>query len=128
MPARPSGAGSNSRRFATLARPDGSRIKVPVIKYAGTIIYLATDDGGWPTEPYCILLADISWLEEGKAFDLEETAAGRGMGKLQRVRVLEVRETIGVDSSGDYHKYGQVKRLVLVTPAEDYTAEMQAPR
>ena len=50
------------------------------------------------------------------------------MGTLQRVRVLEVRETIGVDSSGKYEKYAQVKRLVLVAPTEDYVEEMQATR
>ena len=46
MAKRPSGAGSNSRRFATITKPDGTKVKVPAVKYAGTIIYLADDAGG----------------------------------------------------------------------------------
>ncbi len=128
MAKRPSGAGSNSRRFATLARPDGTKVKVPVIKNAGTAIYEAEPDGSWPNDPTVVVLEDVDWLEEGAAFDLEETAAGKGMGTLRRMRVVEVRKTIGADSSGKFHKYGQTKRLVLVAPTEDYAEAMKEER
>lgn len=115
---RPGGDGGNSRRFATVQQPDGSELKVPAVKDAGTFIYMTTD-GQWPKHYTTVLLIDSSLEDE---FELEEGRPGHGMGNVVTVRVLERRLRV-VNHPG---KYGQIKRLVLVTPtvSNDEMAEM----
>ena len=111
---KPSGDGSLSRRFATVTQPDGTKLKVPVVKDAGTFIYLANPDGSWPKTSLACVLADLSWLAEGAVFGIEESAPGQGMGRVDWCRVAEQRPLISVDRTGKYSKFAQLKRLVLV--------------
>lgn len=115
---RPGGDGGNSRRFATISKPDGSELKVPAVKDAGTFVYLA-EDGKWPKAPVTTLLIDSPLSEE---FELEEGRPGKGMGKVTTVRVLERRLRVVIHPG----KFGQIKRLVLVTPtlSNDEMADM----
>lgn len=109
---RPSGRGSNSKKFAEVRGPDGTLVKVPVARDAGTFIYLAGPDGAWPRAPHVAILVDLPWLAPGVTVELEEMRAGHGMGTVQAVSVVETRVRISVFDG----KYGQVKRLVLVKP------------
>lgn len=109
---RPSGAGSNSRRFIERTEPDGTRVRVPAVKDAGSFVYIRENDGGWPSEPAVTLAYDAQWLTEGTVLELKEMRPGRGMGELTMVQVVEVRIQLGLFAG----KYGQVHRLALVTP------------
>ena len=122
---RPSGVGSNSRRFAEVDGPDGDTLSVPVAKDAGTFVFLATESGGWPRKPLTTLLTDASWIGEGSTLVLEEMRPGRGMGTSITVQVVEVRVVVAVHDG----KYGQIKRMVLVDEVasrEDVTREFEA--
>lgn len=124
---RPSGRGSNSRRFAEVPGPDGSTLRVPQVKDAATFIYLAETDGSWPRTPAATLLVDASWLVEGATFELTEMRPGKGMGTTTTVQVVEARVEVAVHEG----KYAQIKRLLLVDPVEGYdglmTTERSAP-
>lgn len=113
---RPSGVGSNSRRFAEVTTPDGSTLKVPVAKDAATFIFMATDAGKWPRTPVTTLLVDASWILEGATLELEEMRPGRGMGSRTTVQVVEVRVVVAIHEG----KFGQVKRMVLVDEVEPF--------
>ena len=125
---KPSGAGSNSRRFADVTRPDGTTLKVPVVKDAATFIYVS-ENGEWPADYTCKLLYDATWMQDNVVFELEEVGAGMGMGETRTVQVLEVRNTVMVDRSGKYTSFGQTIKRVLValvadaTDLEEVTAE-----
>lgn len=101
---RPSGIGSNSRRFASV-----DDTKVPVAKDAATIVYVRAHDGSWPTKPTARLLYDASWITEGVTFEVEDLRPGRGMGSVRTFIAVEVRQRITVFDG----KWGQSKRLVL---------------
>ena len=124
---KPSGNGSLSRRFATVTQPDGTALKVPVVKDAGTFIYLANPDGSWPQKTLATLLYDAAWMQEGVRFELEELAPGLGMGERSTVHILAVHNIVSLDRSGKYNKFGQVKKLVLITPiaSTDDLAELE---
>jgi hypothetical protein len=123
---RPSGDGSNSRRFATVNQPDGSKLKIPVVKDAGTFIYMCNDDGGWSEKPICTVLDLMNVVEVGSTVELEEAEPGKGMGNLTPAQVVDQRIIISIDRSGKYSKYGQVKRLLLLDEVESYNAVMTA--
>lgn len=112
-PTRPSGEGSNSRRFAVV-REEGKPVKIPVVKDAGTFIYLSTDSS-WPKAPITTLLVDASWIQEGETFWLKELRPGKGMGSKVRVAVIGVDMTISVYPG----KFGQIERHVLVNAVPD---------
>lgn len=111
---RPSGAGSNSRRFVERHEPDGSLVRVPAVKDAGSFVYIREHGGGWPNEPVVTLAYDAQWLTEGAVLELKEMRPGHGMGRLTMVQVVELRIQIGLFEG----KYGQVHRLALVAPIE----------
>ena len=113
---RPSGDGSHSRRFAEVTQPDGTKLKVPVVKDAGTFFFVATEDGGWPSTYLACVLADIDSLEEGQFVELEEVAPGLSMGSLEVLQVIEQKLRISLDRSGKYAKFAQLKRMVLLAP------------
>ncbi len=106
---RPSGLGSNSRRFATITEPDGTKLKVPAAKDAATFVYVS-ENGGWPRNAITALTYDVTWLVEGAFVDLKEMRPGRGMGEIRTFQVLEVRQEICVYPG----KYGQAIRMVLL--------------
>lgn len=120
---RPSGLGSNSRRFAEVTQADGEKILVPAPRDAATYLYIATESGGWPKgRPLCTLLYDATWMVEGVVFELEEMGAGHGMGNKTTVRVTDTRAVVAIDSGKKKTSgYGQIKRSVLltVTPSND---------
>lgn len=118
---RPSGAGSNSRRFATVKRPDGTSVKVPAVKDAGTFVYIRAHDGSWPEASIGLMAYDATWMEEGAVFQLEEMRPGRGMGSTVTVMVVEVRRTMCIFEG----KFSQVRRQVLVAEVES-DAELEA--
>lgn len=109
---RPSGLGSNSKKFATVTRPDGSKIKVPAPRDAVTVLYMAEENGAWPKSPFVSLLVDLPWLADGSAVELEWMIPGKGMGRVMAVSVISVLTRIRILPG----KYGQVVRMVLVTP------------
>lgn len=111
---RPSGRGSNSRRFAEVSGPDGSKTRVPAVKDAGTFVYIREHDGSWPSTPVTTLLYDAAWMTEGAVFEVVDMRPGRGMGTTTTVQAVEVRLRIAVHPG----KYGQTTRLVLVTEVE----------
>lgn len=121
---RPSGVGSNSRRFAEHVTSEGESLKVPVAKDAGTFVFLATADGGWPRTPVTTLLTDASWIGEGSTLELEELRPGKGMGQRTTVQVVEVRVVVAVHEG----KFGQIKRMVLVDEVEPRGRVMGSPR
>ena len=124
---KPSGDGSLSRRFATVTQPDGSTLKVPVVKDAGTFFFLADDDGGWPKTYLACILTDIDSLAEGQFVELEELAPGLNMGNVKVMQVIEQRVRIALDRSGKYSKFAQFKRLILLEPVasnEEVQAEL----
>lgn len=116
---KPSGDGSHSRRFAKVAQPDGSTVKVPAVKDAGTFLYLANPDGTWPPKALAILLYDATWMQENVRFELESVTPGSGMGERQTVHILAVHNVVAIDRGGKYSKFGQVRKSVLVTPITD---------
>jgi len=124
---KPSGDGNKSRRFALVTQPDGSTLKVPVVKDAGTFLYLANPDGSWPRTTLTTLLYDAAWMQENVRFELEELAPGLGMGERSTVHILAVHNIVSVDRSGKYAKFGQVKKLVLIKPTSstDDLAELE---
>lgn len=115
MRRRPSGDGSNSRRFATVTGPEGERLKVPVVKDAATFIYVADAEGEWPETFATKVLGDYAWLGLGSEFQLEEMEPGQGMGTRQTVRVIDQRVRITKHRG----RWGQLKRLVLVAEVPD---------
>lgn len=117
---RPSGVGSNSRRFAEVTTPDGETLKVPVAKDVGTFIFLATKTGKWPRSPLTTLLTDASWIAEGSTLELEEMRPGRGMGDVLTVQVVEVKVRVSIHEG----KFGQIKRMVLVDEVASYDEVM----
>lgn len=108
---RPSGLGSNSRRFAEVAATDGSTVRIPVTKDVGTVIYLADENGAWPRAPHVTLLVNLAELHDGATFEMVDLRPGR-MGQSMTVTVIEVRVRVNLFEG----KYGQVIRSVLVTP------------
>ncbi len=111
---RPSGVGSNSRRFATQTDELGREVRVPVTKDAGSFVYIRGHDGSWPSTPVVSLAYDAAWLVDGAVFELVEMRPGNGMGATQMVEVVELR----IQTSIHPGKWGQVKRLALVVPIE----------
>lgn len=107
---RPSGAGSNSKRFAVETRPDGTQVRVPATKDIGTFVYIAGEDGSWPKLPTTTLLLDLPWLQEGATVRLRDMRPGEGMGREITVQVIEQRVAIAIFPG----RYGQVQREVLV--------------
>jgi hypothetical protein len=110
-----SGLGSNSRRFATIRRPDGGEDRVPAPKDAATYIFVANEDGSWPRTFLAKLLYDITWIEEGTILELQEMRPGHGMGQRMTVKVIEACARVDVYPAGK----AQVRRLVLVTEVPD---------
>lgn len=117
---RPSGVGSNSKRFATVHTPEGEELKVPVAKDAATFIFIATETGDWPATPITTLLADASWITEGATLVLEELRPGEGMGSRRTVQVVEMRVQVAVHKG----KFGQIKRMVLVDEVSSFDSVM----
>lgn len=117
---RPSGPGSNSKRFAEVRQADGTTLKVPAVKDVGTFLYLADADGNFPNKPLATILDSAPELQEGTLFEIEEGAAGRGMGNIIGAKVVLVRLRVGVDRSGKYSKFGQLKRLVYVVEVPNF--------
>ncbi|BDP42885.1 hypothetical protein DAETH_28540 [Deinococcus aetherius] len=119
---RPSGAGSNSKRFAEVKKGD-EVTKIPVVKDAGTFIYLS-EDHSWPTLPVTTLLTDVSWIQEGSVFTLKDNRPGTrgGMGHKTKVFVVAVDMTVAIWPG----KYGQIERHVLTNPvpSNDELSEM----
>lgn len=109
---RPSGVGSNSRRFAEITTPEGDTLKVPVAKDVGTFLFLRDPDQAWPDAPTAVLLDAAAELNEGALIEVEEIGPGAGMGTISGVKVERVIIRVAIDSSGRYSKYGQLKRLV----------------
>lgn len=116
---KPSGDGNKSRRFATVQQPDGSTLKVPVVKDAGTFFFVANDEGGWPKTYLACVLGDVDSLTEGQFVELEEMAPGLNMGSLKVMQVIEQRVRIALDRSGKYSKFAQLKRLILLAQVAD---------
>jgi hypothetical protein len=112
---RPSGPGSNSRRFADIKRPDGSIDKVPAAKDAATYLFLATASGEWPPQFFVKFLYDAVSLDQGTVFELQEMRPGEGMGRISRLKVLSAHSRIDVYPNG----HGQLRRLVLVEEMPD---------
>jgi len=109
---RPSGRGSNSRRFAEIEAPDGQTLKVPAVKDVGTFLFLSDDGETWPSRPSTKLLDAAFDLQEGAYFEIEETGAGAGMGRITGAKVVKVVVRVGMDSTGKYSSFAQLKRLV----------------
>lgn len=109
-----------------MTQPDGRKLKVPVVKDAGTFIYLANPDGTWPANFIAKLLYDATWMIEQTRFELENIAPGEGMGKRETVQVIEAQNIVAVDRSGRYSQFGQVKKRVLVTPVANTEALREA--
>ncbi len=109
---RPSGVGSNSRRFAEIQTPDGETLKVPVAKDVGTFLFLRTPGEPWPKSPTALLLDTAVELAEGAVIEVEEIGAGSGMGGLTGASIVKVVIRVAVDSTGRYTKFAQLKRLV----------------
>lgn len=124
---KPSGDGNKSRRFAEVTQPDGTTLKVPVVKDAGTFIYLANPNKSWPKKTLATLLYDAAWMVEGVRFELEELAPGLNMGSRSTVHILAVHNIVSLDRTGKYSKFAQVKKLVLITPTAntDDLAELE---
>jgi len=110
---RPSGVGSNSRRFAEIQTPDGETLKVPVAKDVGTFLYITDIGASWPRHPSALLLDSASDLQEGALIEIEEAGAGAGMGSITGARIEKVVVRVAVDSSGRYSRFAQLKRLVF---------------
>lgn len=111
---RPSGVGSNSRRFVKYPDSEGREIRVPVAKDAGTFVYICGRNGGWPSTPVVSLAYDAQWLVEGAVFEVVEMRPGQGMGTQRMVEVIDVRLRVSLHPG----KWGQAQRLVLATPVE----------
>lgn len=111
---RPSGAGSNSRRFVVQTDTLGRQVRVPVVKDAGSFVYIRGHDGAWPSTPVISLAYDAQWLQAGTVFELVEMRPGKGMGATQMVEVIELRIQAAVHPG----KWGQVMRHALVVPIE----------
>ena len=121
---RPSGLGSNSRRFASITNPDGTATSVPAARDACT--YVCIEEGGeWPRAATAVLLYDAVWMAEGKTFRIKEMRPGRGMGSTKTMRVIDSAEEMELHEG----KYAQVKRWVLCREVESpeqvdsYTAD-----
>src|SRR5690606_24450219 len=87
---RPSGTGSNSRRFAEITAPDGTKLRVPVAKDVGTFIFLRDEDSAWSDKPTAVLLDSAPELHEGALIEVEEAGAGAGMGTITGARIVQV--------------------------------------
>lgn len=110
---RPSGVGSNSRRFAKVTTPDGETLKVPVAKDVGTFIFLRNPGEPWPKKATAVLLDPAVELQEGAYIEIEEAGAGAGMGSLTGATITRVQVRVSIDSTGRYTKFAQLKRLVF---------------
>lgn len=106
---RPSGVGSNSRRFAQVRMPDGRDARVPAAKDAATYLCLATPTGDWPDKALVVLLYDVTWLVEGGVLELEELRPGHGMGSVKTLRVVNSRTRVQLHEGN----YGQMQRWLL---------------
>lgn len=109
---RPSGVGSNSRRFADVTTPAGEHLKVPVVKDVGTFLFVRSPGEPWPRKATALLLDPAVELQEGALIELEEVGAGAGMGALTGATIVRVVVRVAVDSTGRYTKFAQLKRLV----------------
>lgn len=109
---RPSGVGSNSRRFAEVKTPDGDTLKVPVAKDVGTFLFLRNVGEPWPKSATALLLDTAVELAEGAFIEVEELAAGAGMGRITGASIIKVVIRVAIDSTGRYTKFAQLKRLV----------------
>lgn len=107
---RPGGITEKSTRFAEYGLPDGTKLKIPVVKDAATFVYVADENGKWPKSPAVTLLIDLNWMAEGVVFGLEEMRPGHNMGSISTMQAIAVYNII----SRFPGKYGQLKRLVLV--------------
>ena len=117
---RPSGLGSNSRRFASITNPDGTATSVPAARDACT--YVCIEEGGeWPSAATAVLLYDAVWMVEGKAFEVKEMRPGRGMGNVKNVRVTATAEQLEIHEG----KYAQTKRWVLVEELTPFRERME---
>lgn len=122
---RPSGLGGNSRQFARIEQPDGQELFVPKVRGAGTFLYLADENGEWPSTWTSVILDPAYELQEGTLFEVEKGDPARnpgepGVGTIIGAKVVkaQVRVTINVDKR--YGKYGLLKRLVYAVPVPNY--------
>lgn len=119
LPKRPSGVGSNSRRFATFCRPDGSKLKVPVAKDVGTFLFLSRDGEQWPAAPIAKIMDSAPDLQEGVLFDVENLVPAAelegiklGMGDIVGAQVVRVKVIVALDPTGRFSQFAQLKRLI----------------
>lgn len=113
---RPSGAGSNSTRFAEITNRAGERIKIPVVKDAATLFYRAIDGERWPTprDPQVIILRDLQ-LDEGDTFRLTNLTPG-AMGQTGKVLIIAAELEV---LFSEKTKYGQHLRHLLFVDAPE---------
>lgn len=116
---RPSGLGSNSRRFATVEQPDGKALKVPVTRDVGTFLFLSRDGQTWPSRPSGKIMDAAPDLQEGVIFDVENLVPAAelegvklGMGEFVAAQVVRVRVVVALDPTGRYSQFAQLKRLI----------------
>lgn len=116
MTRRPSGLGSNSRKFTEVRAPDGKSFTVVKARSAATLLCLA-EDGGWPERGFVMLDFDLD-ARAGDLLEVEEGRPGKGLGEIRAVRVIESRPRVRTpEGSGNY---GQLQRWVLVEPVPGY--------
>lgn len=97
------------RRFAQV----GSE-RIPLHEDAATVLYLADENGDWPTEPLNYLRADLDWIREGEVLELENLDPSGDMGQVITVAVIRVQTRVQLHRG----KYGQVIRRVLLQPVD----------
>ncbi|GBF05878.1 hypothetical protein DAERI_060138 [Deinococcus aerius] len=115
---RPSGLGSNSRKFSEVRMPDGKTFVVVRARSAATLLCLAEDGGGWPDRGFTVLDFDLASARPGDLLEIEGGRAGQGLGEISAVRVIESRARVRTPEGGG--NYGQLQRWVLVEPVPGY--------
>lgn len=116
---RPSGVGSNSRRFATVKQPNGEALKVPVAKDVGTFLFLSRDGETWPERPVGKIMDAAPDLQDGTIFDVENLVPAAelegirlGMGDRVGAQVVRVKVIVSLDPTGRFSQFAQLKRLI----------------
>lgn len=113
---RPSGMGSNSRRFAKARHPETlEEIKIVASRAVATIWYVANPDGTWPERKALEIDNECSWMHEGDYLEYQDMRPGHDMGNIILYRIAEVRNRVR-EFPG---KYGQAMRRVLLVPVAD---------
>lgn len=122
---RPSGVGSNSRRFADILTPEGQKLKVPVAKDVGTFLFLSADGENWSTKYHKILDGAYD-LQVGAFIELEGMTPGEGMGEVVGAQIVRVKVRVCIDPGKRYSQFAQLKRLVyaVLLPNEDEMGEI----